>query len=71
MFQEDEEPHEKVYAMKIIHKPTLKKERTAIYYPGGEFEMSDAHEKVIMEIDNWSQMNHPNIVRMYELIDCE
>ena len=54
MFWEGEESHEKVYAMKIIHKPTLKKERTAIYYPGGDFEMSDAHEKVIMEIDNWS-----------------
>lgn len=71
IFMEDGEEKEEKFGMKVLHKGTLKRDRCAIYLPGGEFEMSNSLEKVYMEIDLWSQLNHPNIVRLYEMIDAE
>ncbi len=56
------------YAMKIMHKPTLQHERS-LAYDGAEMRMSNNLEKVYNEIDIWASLLHPNIVRLYELID--
>ena len=56
--------------MKIMHKPTLNHERT-IAYDGSEMRMSNNLEKVYNEIDIWAGLLHPNIVRLYELIDSQ
>jgi len=40
--------------MKILHKPTLKRDRCPIYLENGEIEWSDSLEKVYNEIDVWS-----------------
>ena len=55
--------------MKILHKPSLRKDRCPIYLPTGEVEWSNSLEKIYTEIDVWSQLNHDNVVRLYELIE--
>jgi hypothetical protein len=45
---------EAFYGMKILHKPTLKRDRCPIYHPNGEIEWSNSLEKVYSEIDVWS-----------------
>lgn len=53
-----------------MHKPSLQHERT-IAYDGSEMRMSNNLEKVYNEIDTWAGLLHPNIVRLYELIDSQ
>ena len=70
-FKEDEKIWEDDYAMKMMHKPTLRRERWAIYSNNGKFEISNALEKVYIEIEVWSQVHHENIVKLFELIEAE
>lgn len=68
-FMDEQETRQEQFGMKIMHKPTLIKDRCANYLPNGDFEMSNSLEKVWNEIDVWSRLNHNNICRLYEMID--
>lgn len=70
-FKEDDKICEDDYAMKMMHRPTLRRERCAIYSNNGKFEISNALEKVYCEIEVWSQVHHENIVKLFELIESE
>ena len=73
------ELHFQDYAMKIIHKPTLRKERAVRYLKDGEMLMLNNLDKVYNyiyiilqiyeEINIWSLLNTPNIIRLYEVLD--
>jgi serine/threonine protein kinase len=68
---EDEKgnPIETDYAFKKMHKPTLQRERNAVYKKGGEIEMITNLDKVYQEINIWATLFHPQIARLYEIID--
>mmetsp|Transcript_43026 Transcript_43026/g.56936 ORF Transcript_43026/g.56936 Transcript_43026/m.56936 type:complete len:80 (-) Transcript_43026:707-946(-) len=55
--------------MKMMHKPTLKKERAIRYDRNGEMLMINNLDKVYEEIELWTQLNHPYIAKLYEMID--
>lgn len=55
--------------MKVMHKPTLKRERAIRYDTKGEMHMINNLDKVYSEIDIWTQLNHPYITKLYEMID--
>lgn len=65
--EEDEE--EMQFAMKIMHKPSLKRERAIRYDTNGEMQMIHNYDKVQTEIEIWTQLNHPYIAKLYEMID--
>lgn len=54
----------------MMHKPTLKRERAVRYDKDGQMEMINNLEKVYSEIEVWSKIHHPNIAKIYELIDA-
>ena len=68
-YMKDGQLWEKDFALKIMHKPTLNRDRWALYTKEGELVMSNALEKVLTEINIWSRIKHPNIVQLYELIE--
>ena len=70
-YMQDGEIKEQSYAMKVMHKPTLKREMCASYTNDGELVMSTALEHIFSEINVWAKANHPNIVKLYELIEVE
>ena len=53
-FMEDDKIQEAYYGMKILHKPTLKRDRCAVYLANGEIEWSNSLDKIYTEIDVWS-----------------
>jgi serine/threonine protein kinase len=55
--------------MKMMHKPTLKRERAIRYNEAGEMQMINNLDKVYSEIEIWTQLNHPYIAKLYEMID--
>lgn len=55
--------------MKMMHKPTLKRERAIRYNEKGEMQMINNLDKVYSEIEIWTQLNHPYIAKLYEMID--
>lgn len=55
--------------MKIMHKPTLRKQRALRYDYKGQVEMINNFDKVESEIDIWMMLNDPYIAKLYELID--
>lgn len=55
--------------MKIVHKPTLRRERAIRYDHAGEMQMINNLDKVYNEIEVWTQLNHPYIAKLYEMID--
>lgn len=57
--------------MKIMHKPSLKRERAIRYDTSGEMQMIHNYDKVQTEIEIWTQLNHPYIAKLYEMIDDE
>ena len=57
------------FAMKMMHKPTLRRERAIRYDAAGEMQMINNLDKVYMEIELWTQLNHPYIAKLYEMID--
>ena len=66
MFEEDEVAE---FAMKMMHKPTLRRERAIRYNEKGEMQMINNLDKVYSEIEIWTQLNHPYIAKLYEMID--
>ena len=55
--------------MKMMHKPTLKRERAIRYDTAGTMQMINNLDKVYTEIELWTQLNHPYIAKLYEMID--
>jgi serine/threonine protein kinase len=66
VFEEDEVAE---FAMKMMHKPTLRRERAIRYNEKGEMQMINNLDKVYSEIEIWTQLNHPYIAKLYEMID--
>jgi len=69
--EHDEEVEVAEFAMKIMHKPTLKRERAIRYDTQGEMLMINNLDKVMSEIEIWTQLNHPYIAKLFEMIDDE
>ena len=57
------------FAMKMMHKPTLRRERAIRYDTKGEMQMINNLDKVYCEIEVWTLLNHSYIVKLYEMID--
>jgi serine/threonine protein kinase len=55
----------------MMHKPVLVKQRAVKYSAKGEMEIINNLDKVYNEVEVWAQISHPNIVKMYEIIDAE
>jgi len=55
----------------MMHKPILIKQRAVRYSSEGEMEIINNLDKVYNEVEIWAQLSHPNIIKMYELIDAE
>ena len=55
--------------MKMMHKPPLGRERAIRYDAAGEMQMINNLDKVYMEIEIWTGLNHPYIAKLYEMID--
>ena len=55
----------------MMHKPILIKQRAVRYSEQGEMEIINNLDKVYNEVEVWAQLAHPNIVKMYEIIDAE
>lgn len=66
---DEEEIEQAEFAMKMMHKPTLKRERAIRYDEQGEMQMINNLDKVYMEIEVWTQLNHPYITKLYEMLD--
>lgn len=67
----DQADIEKYFAMKMMHKPLLQKQRACKYSETGEMEITNYLENVYNEVEVWAQCSHPNIIKMYEIIDAE
>lgn len=65
------EEEKEEYALKKMHKPTLKRARAARYDENGKMQNIDNLAKVYNEIDVWTKCIHPSIVRIYEMIDAD
>jgi len=71
-FKSDEgNDEQKEFAMKMMHKPTLKRERAMRYNDSGEMEMINNLDKVYNEVEIWASLHHDNLVTLYEIIDSE
>lgn len=55
--------------MKMMHKPTLSRERAIRYDTAGQYEIIHNLEKVYLEIEIWTQLSHCYITKLYEMID--
>lgn len=70
-YAEEGQIYHELYAMKMMHKPTLRHERAVRYDAKGEMQMIDNLEKVYNEIDLWSTLHNPTVVKLFELIDSD
>lgn len=61
--------HSGLFAMKIMHKGILKRQRCVIYDSSNTMNMSNNLEKVLSEIEIWRTLLHPNIVKLHEIIN--
>jgi serine/threonine protein kinase len=57
------------FAMKIMHKPSLRNQRAIRYDIKGEMQMINNYDKVQSEIEIWTNLNHPYIAKLFEMID--
>lgn len=55
----------------MMHKPLLEKQRAIRYSAQGEMEMINYLDTVYNETEVWAQISHPNIIKLYEIIDAE
>ena len=53
------------FAMKMMHKPALEKQRAVTYTDKGEMEMITQLDKVYNEVENWATVHHPNIIKLF------
>ena len=60
-----------MFAMKMMHKPILAAQRAVRYDETGKMEIINNLDKVYNEVELWAQMSHPNIIKMFEIIDAE
>lgn len=60
-----------LYAMKMMHKPVLQEQRAVRYTSEGQMEMINSLDKVYNEVELWATLAHPNIIKMFEIIDAE
>ena len=63
--------HNNLYAMKMMHKPVLLEQRAVRYSSDGQMEMINSLDKVYNEVELWATLAHPNIIKMFEIIDAE
>ena len=68
-YTDDSGSHEDKYAIKKMHKLSLEKSRCSIYDEEGNPVITNNLEKVRTEISIWRQLCHPNVVRLYEILD--
>jgi calcium/calmodulin-dependent protein kinase kinase 2 len=59
------------YALKVMHKGVLKRQRCVIYDRNNLMKMTNNWEKIEMEIAIWRTLCHENIIRLYEIINVE
>jgi serine/threonine protein kinase len=57
------------YAIKIMHKGILKRQRCVIYDSNNQMKMTNNWEKIENEIAIWRLLCNVNIIRLYEIID--
>ena len=55
----------------MMHKPILIKQRAVRYSSEGEMEIINNLDKVYNEVELWASISHPNIIKMFEIIDAE
>ena len=57
------------YAIKVMHKGILKRQRCVIYDRENQMKMTNNWEKIENEIAIWRSLCHLNVIRLYEIID--
>jgi serine/threonine protein kinase len=55
----------------MMHKPVLLSQRAVRYSEQGEMLMINNLDKVYDEVELWAQISHPNIIKVFEIIDAE
>ena len=59
------------YAMKIIDKEFLQSQRNMEFDEDGNLIINDSFENALKEIAILKMTNHPNIIRLYEIMYCK
>ncbi len=59
------------YAMKIIDKEFLKSQKNMEYDENGNLIINSSFENAFKEIAILKKMNHPNIIKLYEIMYCK
>ena len=59
------------YAMKIIDKEFLKSQKNMEYDDNGNLIINNSFENALKEIAILKKTNHPNIIRLYEIMYCK
>jgi len=59
------------YAMKIIDKEFLKSQKNMEYDENGNLIINSSFENALKEIAILKKMNHPNIIKLYEIMYCK
>ena len=65
----DHEPVHSDYAIKVMHKGILKRQRCVIYDRNNQMRMANNWDKIETEISIWKTLNFVNIIRLYEIIN--
>jgi serine/threonine protein kinase len=59
------------YAMKIIDKEFLKSQKNMEFDQNGNLVINTSLENALKEIAILKKTNHPNIIRLYEIMYCK
>ena len=60
---------EKLYAIKVFRKSLLKKKKDYFRKEGGGMGVKNALEDVMKEIAIMKKIDHPNVLKLFEVID--